>query len=359
MPNLSGGSSISNAPTSTEPTIAYNTKVARRAERLGFDFLLPAARWKGFGGELDNQGASLDCFAWAAAIATATERIGVWSTVHTTIVPPLICAKIGATLQEISGGRWGLNIVTGWNGPEAEMFGLEPKSREERNEATEEWVRILRLAWTEQDFDFDGRHHRVFGGVMNPKPDPLPTLMNAGESTSSRELAATYMDFHFAVADRVDVLAERVSDMRDRAARRDRTVDVFTPLFVVARDTEAEARAAVDEIVAQTDRVCIDNVLRVMNLPAAGARGRMQEYGYERWNRGTLEERLIVGWLQPLIVGTPETVAEQLVEYASSGIRGVMLDWYDFDAELAYFGERVLPLLERAGLRHAPAAVAS
>jgi FMNH2-dependent dimethyl sulfone monooxygenase len=167
------------------------------------------------------------------------------------------------------------------------------------------------------------------------------------------------MDFHFAVADRVEVLAERVADMRSRAAQRDRTVDIFTPLFIVARDTESEARAVVAEIVDQTDRVCVDNVLRVMNVPVGGGSGRLQEFGYSRWNRGTLEERLIVGWMQPLLIGTPEQVAEQLAEYASAGIRGVMLDWYDFDAELEYFGDRILPLLEEMGLRHTVSAVAT
>lgn len=350
MPNLGGGASVSSAPTSTRPDFEYNARVAKRAEQLGFDFLLPAARWKGFGGELDNQGEAMECLIWAAAMAQVTTRIGVWSTVHAPLVHPILAAKMGATIQMISGGRWGLNVVTGWNVPEAIMFGLEPLSHQDRHEAAREWVEIVRLLWAKQDFDYVGRHYRVFGGYMAPKPDPTPILMNAGGSPAAREFSAQYMDYYFLSFNTLEDGQEKVRDVQAQAAQYGRSLELYVPLFVIARDTEREARAAMKTIVDNADWVCADNIIRLLNLNVGGS-SRLSIDGYASWSQESLEDRLVIGWTQPLIVGTPNQVAEQLADVASVGIHGLMLDWYDYEAELDYFGKAVLPLLQDMGLR--------
>ena len=349
MPNLAGAPGVSLAPSSTTPTLEYNVAVAQLDERIGFDFLLPATRWKSFGGASDQQGPGLDPFIWAAAVAMRTSRIGVWSTINAPIVPPMLCAKLGASIQEISGGRWGLNVVSGWNIPEIEMFGKTAVAHDERHAAAEEWVQVVRTAWTEQDFDFDGRYHRVYGGYLAPKPDPLPTMMVAGESSSSVDLSARLMDCHFMTSDDPANLATRVADVRARAAAHGRTLQLYCPLFVLARDTEAEAHAALERIVGDADLIAVDNVLRILNIKVKG--DSRADRGYGQWRRSALEERLITAFLQPLLVGTPEQVAAKLGEYVAAGVDGVMLDWHDFLGELEYFGDRVLPLLEQAGLR--------
>lgn len=350
MPNLGGGASVSFAPTSTRPDFEYNARLARQAEKLGFDFLLPAARWKGFGGELDNQGESLECLIWAAAIARVTKRISVWSTVHAPLVHPILAAKMGATIQAVSSGRWGLNVVTGWNVPEAVMFGLEPLSHNERHEAAREWIEIVQLLWTEQDFDYVGEHYQVFGGYLAPKPDPVPILMNAGGSPAAREFSAKYMDYYFLAFNTLDDGVQKVQDVQAQAAQYGRSLELYVPLFIIARDTEREARRALKTIVDNADWVCADNIIRLLNLSIGGS-SRASIDGYASWGSESLEDRLVAGWTQPLIVGTPKQVAEQLADVASVGITGLMLDWYDYSAELEYFGAKVLPLLEKMGLR--------
>jgi FMNH2-dependent dimethyl sulfone monooxygenase len=342
MPNLGGGMSVTSAPRDTSPSLAYNRRVAQLAERLGFDFVLPAARWKGTGGELDAQGEGMDCFTWAAAMALATERIAVWSTVHAHLVHPVLCAKIGASLQEISGGRWGMNVVTGWNRPEMELFGVTHTPPEQRHALVTEWLDIVLRLWSDQDFDYIGDHYEIRGGYLKPKPEVRPTLMNAGVSAASRELTARYMDYYFVNTDSPDKLAAAAVDVRERAAAHGRSARVCSTAFVLVRDTQREAERALGEIVDGADLVCVDNILRLINLDVRA---------YSDWEREQLERRLIVGSFAPIYVGTPETVAGAIADVAATGTDGLMLEWFDYEREMAYFGETVMPLLERTGLR--------
>jgi len=342
MPNLGGGMSVSFAPRETSPSLAYNRRVAQLAERLGFDFVLPAARWKGTGGELDAQGEGMDCFTWAAAIALATERIAVWSTVHAHLIHPVLCAKLGASLQEISGGRWGMNVVTGWNRPEIEMFGVAETAPEHRHRLVAEWLEIVLRLWSDQDFDYLGEHYQIRGGYLRPKPEVRPRLMNAGVSSASRELTARYMDTYFVNTDSPDRLQEAAADVRARAQAHGRTARVCSTALVLVRDTEREAERALREIVDEADLVCTDNILRLINLDVRA---------YGEWERAQLEQRLIVGSFAPLYVGTPASVADAIADVAAAGLDGLMLEWFDYESELRYFGDAVMPLLEQRGIR--------
>lgn len=334
--------SVSFLPRSTRPDISYNRDVAVQAEELGFDFLLSAGRWKGTGGELDAQGECMDTFTWATAIALATQRIKVLSTVHPHFVHPILCAKLGASIDHVSGGRWGMNVVTGWNQPELAMFGLEHPPEHLRHKQVQEWIDIVKLLWTQQDFDYAGDFYTVNGGYLNPKPPNAPTLMNAGVSDASRELSAQHMDYYFVNTDNHDRIRSAIADVDERAARYGRTIETYTTAVIIARDTERAARAALQRIIENTDWVCVDNILRIMSVKV---------HAYSEWERRSLEERLIVGAFAPIIFGTPKQVAAALEQTAATGVAGVMLEWFDYESGLRYFGEKVLPLLEDVRLR--------
>lgn len=342
MPNTAGGVSISFAPTSTRPTFEYNRRVAQLADRLGFDFLLPVGRWKGFGGAVDAEGESLEVLTWATAIATSTRRIFVWSTVHVPLIHPVLAAKMAATIQHVSGGRFGLNVVTGWNQVEIAMFGITNRPPEQRHEQSAEWIEVVTRLWTEQDFDFLGRHYQVLGGYLKPKPEPLPLLMNAGTSEASKEMSARHMDYFFINPDRLESIPPLVADVTARAAAHGRELRPVALGFVLARDTERGARRALDRILREADLVCLDNYVRVANIAM---------HHNSEWEREELERRMIAGAAAPLVVGTPAQVADQLAEYAATGVDGMMLCWHDYQRELGYFGREVLPLLEQRGLR--------
>ncbi|HZE45330.1 MAG TPA: LLM class flavin-dependent oxidoreductase, partial [Xanthobacteraceae bacterium] len=132
--------------------------LARMADEAGIDFMLPIGRWKGYGGETDFHGTTLETVTWACGLLAATSHITVFGTVHAPLFHPLIAAKEFVTADHIGTGRFGLNIVAGWNEGEFEMFGVTQRAHDDRYEFAEEWLAVVKRAWgTEEQFDFKGQ----------------------------------------------------------------------------------------------------------------------------------------------------------------------------------------------------------
>ena len=130
-------------------------KVAQLADRAGIEFFLPIARWKGFEGTTNSREHSFETFTFAAAIAAITEKIGVFSTIHVPMIHPVYAAKALATVDNVSEGRAGLNIVAGWNPDEFAMFGIDAEA--ERYAQALEWYEIICKIYNEPArFDYDG-----------------------------------------------------------------------------------------------------------------------------------------------------------------------------------------------------------
>jgi alkanesulfonate monooxygenase SsuD/methylene tetrahydromethanopterin reductase-like flavin-dependent oxidoreductase (luciferase family) len=108
--NVSYGGTMTLAETTFRPTYQHNVEIAKKADALGFELIIPFARWKGFGGVTDYNGDCMEVFTWATALATQTNNIMVFATSHVPTMHPIVAAKQGATIDHISNGRWGLNI---------------------------------------------------------------------------------------------------------------------------------------------------------------------------------------------------------------------------------------------------------
>src|SRR3984885_57282 len=156
-------------------------KLARMADEAGIDFLLPIGRWKGYGGDTDYQGGTLETITWGAGLLASTKRIPVFGTVHAPLFNPVIAAKEMVTADHIGEGRFGLNIVVGWNEGEFEMFGVEQREHDVRYEYAQEWIDAINLIWSDQDdFDFQGKYFNMKGVRGKPKPyaGTRPLMMN-------------------------------------------------------------------------------------------------------------------------------------------------------------------------------------
>jgi alkanesulfonate monooxygenase SsuD/methylene tetrahydromethanopterin reductase-like flavin-dependent oxidoreductase (luciferase family) len=154
-------------------------------DAAGIDFLLPIGRWKGYGGDTDLHGESLETITWATGLLAATERITVFGTVHAPLFHPIIAAKEIVTADHVGRGRFGLNIVAGWNEGEFEMFGVQQREHEARYAYAQEWIEAIKMAWgPNEDFDFDGEHIKLKNVRAKPKPygGSRPLIMNAGSS---------------------------------------------------------------------------------------------------------------------------------------------------------------------------------
>ena len=168
-------------------------------EDAGVDFMLPVARWIGHGGETNFQGNSLESFTWATGLAALTKKIVLVVTSHTTVQHPVAAAKMIATADQISGSRVALNIVAGWNKPEYDALGLDlPATHEERYGFAQEWCQIVRALWTRTEaFDWDGKFWKLKNILGMPRPQKMPTVINAAGSGEGRDFATRNADLLF------------------------------------------------------------------------------------------------------------------------------------------------------------------
>jgi len=127
--NCSSGRSYITAPERWDTTWDNNVRLAQMADEAGLECMVPIARWKGYGGESNPNGSSWEAITWACGLLGATKHINVFATVHVPIIHPVIAAKQMTTADYIGRGRFGLNVVCGWNEDEFQMFGVTKNAR--------------------------------------------------------------------------------------------------------------------------------------------------------------------------------------------------------------------------------------
>src|SRR5260221_3400499 len=221
-PNCSSGRAVTLVPERWSGSWPDNLRLAKMADGGGLDFLLPIARWKGYGGDTDYQGATLETITWACGLLASTRRITVFGTVHAPLFNPLIAAKEFVTADHIGEGRFGLNLVVGWNEDEFEMFGVRQRDHERRYEYAQEWLDAVKLAWgPQEDFDFDGAYIKLANIRAKPKPygGARPLIMNAGASPTGRAVALAHCDavFNHPPRPSAEETAQRVRDGKTEA----------------------------------------------------------------------------------------------------------------------------------------------
>lgn len=342
--NADGGLAITAVPERWPATWEGNVAAARMAEAAGLDFVLPIARWKGFGGTTHVREHSFETFTWAAGLAALTERIGIFMTVHVPLVHPVYAAKALATVDHISGGRAGLNIVCGWNPAEFAMFGAVPDALGYDRAA--EWIEVIERAYAaETPFDFQGRYYDLKGVVSRPASlqRPRPVTMNAAFGGPGRDFAARHCDYLFSTFSELADGAGHVADIRARAAAAGREVGVYTVAHVVCRETQAEAEAYYRRYaVEEADHAAVDEHMAKKKEFAASHDAAAYDLYRQRFAGGAGSYPL---------VGTPERIAEDLAAIAGQGYAGAALTFVNYTEELPLFCARVLPLLRDAGLR--------
>jgi alkanesulfonate monooxygenase SsuD/methylene tetrahydromethanopterin reductase-like flavin-dependent oxidoreductase (luciferase family) len=346
--NISGGASMSKA-NSGKLTWDFNVRLAQEADRAGWDFLLPLGRWRGLGGEINPNGKQFEGLSWAAGIGAVTESITVLSTVHAPLLHPLFAAKQAATIDHISGGRFGMNIVAGWNGPEFAMFGIEQRPHDERYEAADEWLTVMERLWEEGgEAELDGAYYQIHDGYLEPKSvqQPRPLIISAGQSTRGRRFALERADFIFVGGHNLEELRSQCEKTAAVKKELDSSTQIVTHSPVVVADTNEEAERYFEWFVEEMgDFKAARNVARGM-LAGGNQSLEIPEEKLHEFSRA-----LISGWAGMPLVGTPEKVAEDLVKMHEVGVSGVAMSWVDYEAGLDRFNEQVLPLLAEAEVR--------
>jgi FMNH2-dependent dimethyl sulfone monooxygenase len=329
----------------------HNLSLAHLAEEVGIECMVPIARWKGYGGVSNPNGASFESLAWACGLLAATQRLMVFCTVHVPLHHPIVVAKQIATADHIGQGRLGVNIVCGWNEDEFQMFGVSKHEHDARYAQGEEWWDIVKRIWAGgAPFDYDGVYYQLRSVEGAPRPYGIqdPLMMNAGSSPAGRQFAIRHSDMHFDGVHTPESSRDRIAETKRLARESGRHIQVWTPVGIVCRPSRQEAEDYVHYIVDHADWGALGYLA---DMHARDARDRTDPEGILR-HRGTDQiVRRVLARGAYCAIGDPDTVAGELARLHDVGFDGLALNFVDYLAELPYFAATVLPRLAQRGLR--------
>lgn len=354
-PNGKTGAVFSDELARRNPDFGPDSLIAlgKACEDVGLDYVLIADGWVG----LDRMSESLQHASpmfnaplLGAALAVATERIGIITTMHTDVHHPAHVARIGGTLDTLSKGRWGWNIVTDQPN-QAALFGREPNEHDLRYGIAEEFTELVKKMWSDDHaFDHTGTHFRSKGRVKAPRPvqEPGPLLVNAAASPAGMAFATKHCDALMTSAPTIKHAAEtrqKLNSLLFESGRTPGDLSMMVTGKCLIRDSqeEAEAEWARIERAINID-VCIDQMQTMYSGDAAMPARLMDVDMLQKARRMGSGE-----WFNTLI-GTPEHVAKEIIALHEVGVGGIVLQFLLWEPdEVARFGA-VLPYLEEAGI---------
>jgi FMNH2-dependent dimethyl sulfone monooxygenase len=315
-----------------EPTWDYVSRLAQRAEEIGYDLTLIAEL------NLNDikgvQAPSLDAWSTTAALAAVTKKLELMVAVRPTFHNPALLAKQAANIDHISNGRLTLNVVSSWWADEATKYGIQFDQHDDRYARTSEWLDVVNGCWNQQGFSYQGKYYRVDDNVLSPKPvsKPRPTLYAGGESETAKNLIAGKCDAYLMHGDPPEIVGKKISDLRTR-----REAAGLPPMtygvagYAIVRDSEAEVQK---------------EIARITDVQQS-ARGYAN---YQQWITGSnLEQKISLEdysvsnrGLRSGLVGTPEQVSQRLQEFAAVGVDLVLLQSSPQREEMERFAAQII-----------------
>ena len=352
VPNVSGGLVVSNIEQRTHWGIDYNRTLAQLAEQAGFEYALTQIRFTaGYGAEYQHESV-----AFSHALLAATERLKVIAAILPGPWNPALAAKQLATIDQLTNGRIAINLVSGWFKGEFHGIGEPWLEHDERYRRSEEFIRALKGIWTQDNFTFAGDFYRFRDYTLKPKPlqQPHPEIFQGGSSRAARDMAARVSDWYFTNGGTREDIRAQVQDLRAKAEAEGRQVKIGVNAFIIARDTEAEAREVLQDIVAQANPEAVKAF-----GDAARQAGAASPEGKGNWANSSFEDLVQYNdGFKPNLIGTPEQIAERIVALKADGVDLVLAGFLHFQEEVEYFGKRVLPLVRELEARAAAQAAA-
>ncbi len=293
------------------------TDIVGQYEDMGLSDLLIAQRWWGSGEEIEAS--TLDCLAMTAYFAAHTSKIKLVTAIHPGFFQPTAIAKWGATIDRISGGRWAINVTSGWNLTEFDMYGIDRLSHDERYARSAEFINVLRGAWEQTSFSHDGRFYQADQLQMEPRPSAKLEVFQGGQSNAAIEMAAEHSDWMFLNGGTPERIAEIISRVGEAARQFDRRVRFAMYAAPLCRDTDEAAWAVIDERLARVDPALLER----RKDRVSGAEGM---WGGPEDPLSALDTN--EGYAARLI-GSPATVLNGIREFRAAGVEMMHLDVSD------------------------------
>jgi pyrimidine oxygenase len=343
LPIGNNGWLISSTSPQFMPSFDLNRDVTLKAERFGFDFALSMIKLRGFGGPSRYWDFNLESFTLMAGLAAVTTRIKLFASVAVLSIPPAIIARMAATIDSISPGRFGVNIVTGWQKAEYEQMGIWPGEQHfaRRYELAEEYATVLRDLWSTGVSDHKGEFYQMTDCRVAPTPAGHISLIAAGQSNRGMKFAAEHADYNFISAggiNDVSQVAPHTQRLLAANAEAGRDCEAMLLMMVIADETDEAAMAKWNHYVAGTDH-------EALAWRDSQAAADVKAEAHSTVGRMVRSDRVPTNMLR--LIGSYETIARQMDELAAiPGLAGVMLTFDDFLIGMEQFGTRIMPLMK-------------
>ena len=338
LPVANGGWIVSGATPVLDGLYAQNRAAAVAADQSGLDFVMSMGKFRGFGGETDHWGTSLESVTLMAAIAEATTNVRIWATVHPLLQNPAVAAKMIATLDHISGGRAGLNIVAGAYKAEFDQMSAwdDSLSHDDRYALAEEWTTIVKRLWAEDSVDFAGKYFTMRDCQSKPKPlsKPRPQLICAGMSDRGFQFSVRHADACFIGGRSRAEHRDASRRAKALAAELGKTVRTYAMCTIIHAESDAGAQALARRYAEGADMGAILSMLASWGVPADKLQAAAHKQG---------------AFMTETMIGSPATCREQVEGFMTEcELDGLMLIFPDYVEGLAMFGSEILPRLRTA-----------
>jgi pyrimidine oxygenase len=325
------------------PTFELNRTICQDAEKYGFKFALSMIKLRGYGGQTEHWDYALESLTLMAGIAAVTEKIKLYATVATLTLPPAMVARMAVTIDDIAPGRFGINIVSGWNQIEYSQMGMWPGDDfyAVRYDYSTEYVTIMRELWATGRSDFKGEYFQMDDCQLKPLPKGKIEIVSAGSSPRGQRFTAELCDYNFTHASTPADLVKINDELEAEAVKAGRSGQVHNyPLYMVIMDeTDELAQARVDKYNEGTD------VEAMMFMRGQAAKDANSE-GTARSMTANTDFKAV----RSAVVGSPETVAAFFNDLAEADPDvGIMLMFDDFLEGVERFGKYVMPLIKQPG----------
>lgn len=332
-----------NAP-QYKPSFELNKEIVLKAEKYNLDFALSMIKLRGFGGKTEFWDHNLESFTLMAGLAAVTSKIKLFASTAILTLPPALVARMATTIDSIAPGRFGVNIVTGWQEAEYSQMNIWPGNAYfgYRYEYATEYIQVMKDLWANGVSNFKGKHFTMTDCKMSPKPSSEIKIVAAAQSGKGLEFASQYADYNFAMGSGINTpmaVAPANERLVEAAAKTGRDVGAYVLFMVIAEETEEIAKAKwahykegadVEALAWMADQGSKDTkadanaTAKSINLPE----------GAVNMNQGTL-------------IGSFAQVAAMLDEIADiPGTKGIMLTFDDYLVGLDNFGEKIQPLMK-------------
>tara|TARA_Y100000590_G_scaffold227341_1_gene256664 strand:- start:866 stop:1921 length:1056 start_codon:yes stop_codon:yes gene_type:complete len=339
LPNGSNGYVISEGVKPYPPTFEHHRLIVEEAEKQNFSYALPMVKFKGFGGKTGFWDECLEPFTLTSALAAMSSKLKFIPTVGLLALHPAYTARMTATISNLSQGRVGLNIVTGWNKKEYNSMDLWPGDEHynDRYEFAAEYVSILKELWETGKCDRKSNYWNLDECSCLPTAKYDIPIISAGQSPAGKAFCGEFADqrFMFGHPPVLDDLEQNKSKKLNYGS--------YIYLHIITEKTDQQAKAIGEEIIKKADKSAIENMISssLLDTNKEGTSAALQAALGQ-----SLENGNMAFTSAPVIYGTPKTVASKLNEISErTGCDGFMFSWNDYVSGIKTFGEEVRPYI--------------